>query len=613
MCATFDKSSGYIRFTLRKRRKQTEEDDERRLPKLAAHQVSGNSLPQKLRDMKRADALCAAAKKTKFYNSYERSELNLVQDATNILGARRHSELTSESISSIQGKQEQPNLSSSQSKLDTILAGEKLPDSNNNNNSAYLKFIDKHAACNLKQWFSTNLAGLIEYSSKFLQNGFDNVKFLNHPLLMNEQLLKLVGIQDESHRILILNRVNKELNEVSFEHLFDRFIKQEPGEKLTPSKLFAILELGHLLYSDIEDKFNFNTRESVQVFSEKYIANLPLGYRARLSSATDFLLNKSLIPTEQPLKEQVKQQIDKQASIESNPSEVDMDTSQASSVTTSSSSSKDSIKSIVQVKQQQQDTEETATVGGEVNQGEERPPEPSLADSYGAKKKIEAGQVLSSPKERAEREKKRQSERESIVDESPSAMEAGKSDTDTPVVSVISTGKGVRSGSLVSEAARRLEAAQKNSGPTLPVAAARRINTNLKAPQVSNSFLGKKNTFLVNQEQERSDKKPQQAVQRNTPAFVPVKSINWPPKSDSDKSVAETPSSDGCRSNKFSYQRYIEDINSRTSQEINKENCAKQDHQQQQQQLVKGRLKPALPAKPAKLAANRFIFENNKS
>lgn len=645
LCATIDKNSGYIRFTLRKRRNQSEQDEEgeKGVAKTKIPALNGSSVPQQIRDIKRADALCAAAKKTRFHLSCDKSP---AKDVASILGSRRHSELSSNSILSVQTNkldnhisaatiQNQSPLSSSQN--DTVVDASvrvlKPSDLNNNTNIAHLKLIDKQAAFNLKQWFSINLAGLIEYSQKFIQNGFDNLQFLNNPTLMNDQLLELIGIQDQSHRILILDRIYKELNEVNFDHLFNN-LDQRTNQKLITSSidLLKVLQLGHLVsVPDIDKSFDdLSTSESVNLWKEKYCSNLPLGYRIRISSAIDFLLNKYLLLDNKKQHSQLsrsnleQQPITKQASVESNPSsEVDMDVSQASSVTTtSSSSSKDSIKSIVQMKQPQV-SEET----GKINQGDDRQLETKLNDSSDTKTKIEAKENeeetfnSSMNAEVIEQSKK--------VDDITSTITIlpiqSKIDEDKPALVVLGAGKQGRTGSLVSEAARKLEAvaAQKSSGMfQVPVAAARRINN---GPRVKSQASASNNVSRDNNKSSLTDKQPhrqpkaneddkksqQTTVFRNKTHFVPVKSINWPPKKQGkDSETLSNDNNNGTLGKSSSYQRHAEDLNSKkNSQDINKEN----NLERQTEQVVKSRPKPALPAKPAKLAANRYIFENNKS
>lgn len=629
LCATIDKDSGYIRFTLRKRRNQTDQEEGKESAAPSMPALNGSSVPQQIRDTKRADALCAAAKKTRLLLSYEKPS---AEDIGSVLGSRRHSELSSNNISSVKDKfnnisttiQSQP-LSSSQNDINmTASVSDSRPSDLNNNSgiASQLKLSDKQAAFNMKQWFSVNLAGLIEYSQKFIQNGFDNIQFLNHPTLMSDQHLKLIGIQDQSHRILILDRIYKELKEVDFDNLLNS--SNIDNQKLTISSLFEALQLSHLVSaSDIDKNFDLSTSESVNLFKEKYCSSLPLGYRIRISSAIDFLLNKCLVninkEQQQPQLSREESPIIKQASVESNSSEVDMDISQASSVTTSSSSSssKDSVKSIVQMKQQQRVFKGTIKQADALEPHETKSSDSSGAKEEAVKRKVDQEQNNSPMEIQVIEQSKKVDD---VTTKTTTVSSQNKIDGDKPIVASMLANKQGRTGSLVSEAARKLEAvaAQKNSGVfPIPVPAARRINngSQVRAQALSSNKVSRETnrSSLVDKLQtaEVDDKKVQQTtVFRNKVPFVPTKSSNWPPKKQGALPEASLGNDNTITIDKPPCQRFSEDSNCLTNcQDIIKEIDAKQ----QQEQVVKSRPKPALPAKPAKLAANRYIFENNKS
>lgn len=404
LCAAIDKDSGFIRFTLRKRRNNQDEDSEF---SLSSQQIPSTNIEGASGASRQVGEV--SIKKTKL-NPSPSVERSLADQVANLVDAQLNAIETKSEISS-----------KLNSNVNETSDDNKQPhhDYNNNNNEGNLSITHKQNIQKLKQWFSLNLAGLVEYSTMFLQNGFDNLEFLNHSELMNDHLLKSMGIDNESHRVLVIECVRNELPMVNFAQLFKEIDGNEWDQRLS-LKVLQILQLGQLI-GDVNCKLD--SIEQLKSIAESL--DQPLGYRVRLSVALDTLAEKQST-------QQNHNSLNKQASTESN--DMELDTSQASAT---SSSSKESIKSIVLVKPVEVDELEAT-----------KSERPDTDDNCKTKNTHKENEIV------REDSKQQTTDRPQMV---------GKAS------------------SLVSEVARRLEAAaaQKSfESNQKPVAALRRINNN---------------------------------------------------------------------------------------------------------------------------------------
>lgn len=269
LSAAIDEHSGYIRFTLRKRRKETDQN---------THQTARNTNGHKSNMIQNIDR-SINAKKSRLTSSFE--DENVQKSDVNNGSLRRFSEQTNIS----------PRI------LDDTIGNDSL------------------AVTELSQWFSINLPGLIEYYQRFVSNGFDCTRMMNHPKLMNDEILKMIGIDNESHRELIKETVRRELPVVDL---------RVPANNPTVQQIASHLKLDHIMNSlDLTSSGPLNDRKTFCLFKQS-IEHLPIGYKIRFQSALE------------------------ENNLESSESTIFNDESETlTSQTFSSSSSRESIKSII--------------------------------------------------------------------------------------------------------------------------------------------------------------------------------------------------------------------------------------------------------------------------
>lgn len=285
LSAAIDEASGYIRFTLGKRRKDHDQDTQTMLEQ-PIEPVDGH---------KKAD---------------QNSESNVAR-----------SEATRQSDESCAIKRSRLTKSIEQSFNET--SSPKLVRRYSEQPTQIVDISSSSSFADFGQWFSINLPGLIEYQSKFISNGIDSLSFMNHPQLINDDVLFSVGIDNESHRELIKETVKTDLPKVDFMSI------TEADKSTTVEKFLSKLQLIHLSAPNLVE-ISHNTlvdRNSCAIL-KRIATNWTLGHQLRLLTAID------AISTQLSFNDEVSKEDD------------DMVTSQ----TFSSSSSKESIKSIILVK-----------------------------------------------------------------------------------------------------------------------------------------------------------------------------------------------------------------------------------------------------------------------
>lgn len=519
LCASVDKSSGMIRFTLKKRRMRSEDE--------SCQSLGGSTSNSSLHDAA-TNHQDTSIKKTKFNEDQESAQ------------APPHP----------QQQQQQPD----------------SPDASRRSKSKSIQ--------QLGHWFEKHLVGLTDYVDKFTQNGFDQVHFLNHPSLINDETLRLIGIEEESHRLLIVERIASEMPLVDFEPILREMrVSQCPSRV---QKLGELLELDPNQLSscskDSCDEENDLLRNAAQ--------KLPIGHRVRLLSVLDLLG----AGRENRLK-----LCWQQSSTDSG--EIEMDTSQISAT---SSSSKESIKSIVSKPPLPPPSE--IEIRGEP----EAPAEQSDPQSAAAKEAAEAPA-------RPEKQPEQQIEMKQI------APAANQDENVRPKMTtkVWSSNRT----SLVSEAARKLEMAAAASQasqfrppqrPQAPVAAVRKSTVRSAAS---------------NQQQQQQEAGPGTVAKKEEKGVLPpVKSICWPPKTTNHDDETEQASTNCAQSvgstgmdsvaadskpttktntvvsNRLSYQRMLFEEKSRAASAA----------------ASSIKTKPAPPAKPAKLSSKFATDLNNR-
>lgn len=537
LCASVDKASGVIRFTLRKRRMQSEDE---------CQSLNSLSREASLQDPVKLDTM---KKKTK----YHAAEANVEQPTKQASMSETEKNGTSRIVSSSQ-------------RITT-------------------------SSHQLRQWFETNLVGLAEYVEKFTQNGFDHLQFLNHPKLINDETLKLIKIEEESHRLLIVERIASELPLVDFEKIIGD--AHDIDAKFSWAKLFEILQLD-LPSSCIEEAKCCPSMLDYIISLRQAAQNLTVGQKFRLLSALDHL--EANCEKSKDCDELVKQN-----STESG--ELEMDTSQ-----TSSSSSKESIKSIVSKPSFQPETkEETKNV--------DHPETVAISQSSGSEKQTSpAGSG--------------QSHNHQEIQTDPAQPQQDENVRPRLTTKIWSSNRT----SLVSEAARKLEMA---------AAAAQATQVNPRGPQRPPPPVAavRKSTatgrLAVGRKEEPNQQKltTQEIVANAEPKRVPpprppqaaAKSICWPPpKASSREEPAEEGVSRGKQMDPVDYGSASSVVDS-TSFKAGNAPASRLSYQRMlfeekskaaaaaaaaSSTSVKTRPKPAPPAKPAKLVISKFASQD---
>jgi len=540
LCAAIDKSTGFIRFTLRKRR-NNDEDSEDSAQGSSGLSAKQDTVLQSGAGRGQQQASQCANKKTKLLG-----EANLVQPihpaAAQKKEAARKQVDTSLSAKAADSSRDEESASSSTIQQEDV-----------NNNAPPPKHPDcwhLESVTSFKRWYSERLVALADYLPSFLKSGLDNLKFLNHPKLMNDDVLQAIDITNHSHRLLIVETVRSELPPVDFCNLLESSIS---NDQVSAQDLFQQLEINHLFR---ESNIHLNPACANTIVQFRHLnLDLPLGYRARLSAALDYLTERFETPRERA--------ISKQSSADSSGSggDVEMETSEASA--TSSSSSKDSIKSIVLMRQHQPTDHLT-------------PPESGEFQGADNKENHAASQT---------NENSRPPPSETKVPQKCNVIRAA----DRGLL-YCKTGSA---SSLVSEVARKLEAAaaQKNAGGPMfqrqPIAAARKINNKTSPAPLSGPQTEKESTL--------------DAATPKSGAFVPVKSVCWPPLRGTSQSADKSAKMDATAGASNGAKRTAQP----RAKEIDTGIVCGNEQMQSQEERVMSKLpksKPAPPAKPAKLA-----------
>lgn len=240
LSAAIDKSSGYIRLTLKKRRTEPE----------------STSTSEKSTDTGSPATEPTAAGETKT------SKLVAAAAATRPSGAgqmavRRHSELAAATGATASRLEASNSLAS--------LAA---------NQHQHQHHHQQHQLEALRRWFGCNLPGLVEYHSRFVLHGLDSLGFLNNPKLLDDELLSLIGIDDHSHRLLILETVRNRLAPVELE------TKLAQSKPLTVAALLQVLDL-NCYNSASGDQNQDQDWARLRSLSKSW----PLGHRRRLEAA----------------------------------------------------------------------------------------------------------------------------------------------------------------------------------------------------------------------------------------------------------------------------------------------------------------------------------------
>lgn len=343
---------------------------------------------------------------------------------------------------------------------------------NENENDAQ---VHDEAEVQMRSFFQRKLAALMDYVQLLLANGF-HFSMLNHDAFLNERLLSKVGIEQESHRQLILLAVKSETERLDLDALLDKLDQQAP-----------LMDLLKRLHLPSERHLSSITA------ARAWASELPIGQAVRLTTALDQL----------------------EAKMSRLADEVDMELEGAEVEQTSSSSSRDSIKSIV------------------------------VAPSY-------AHQVASN----------RQESKENLEPIAPSLV------------------KPATSGSLVSEAARRLEAAalasnRRGSQDIIPVPATRRV----KSAQVELTSSAKMST-----EPDTAAMQDRQVAATSSAKPTAKVLAKWPPRS-----LQDVPTKTSVADRRSGLEQPDD-----TSTELKQPVAASTSSSRP--------AKPAPPAKPAKLA-----------
>lgn len=369
LSATIDENSGLIRFTLRKRRNNQDACEQ------TSNQQQANINDDNTLNISNQAPLDATQNENIADGHYEVG-LMMSQDNNDdkyMSSAAKKSKLTShvsfDSTSLLQQAQHRTNRRFSE--------------------------IDSTRECKLPptsefgSWFSSKLAGLIEYEPRFVSNGFDNLQFMNHPNLMSDHLLKSIGIDNESHRMLILETIKQNLPIVDFKTIISVCSSENGDHEMVTSigQLLQLLKLDYLIetseFNELCTRF-LNDKSAIELLRCRSMENLNLAHRIRLSLALDEIDNLN----EFKLHAKSKQEpiLTQQSSIESTTSN---DISQSSSDAicsssfaaiddidltsheTSSSSDLQSIKSVVSIKamplKTTQNNQEKCEINAETN------------------------------------------------------------------------------------------------------------------------------------------------------------------------------------------------------------------------------------------------------
>lgn len=288
LSAAIDKESGYIRFTLRKRRKDHCNRDT---------QTCDPSTDQDNR------AISNELSQTKLHEqkSSKDPEQPLMSKRTRLTG-------------SFEAEQSEPAMSDTQSGR---RYSEQVNLSTRRTNSLTQESIH--------HWFAVNLPGLVEYKDKFLVNGFNDLRMMNHLKLVNDQSLIAIGIEDESHRELIKDTISNDLPKVDLGEL----VKVTNDTSI--QDMLMGLKLAHLLTRDHSEILSRRVTDLEALHSLiPMTEGWPVGYKNRLLWAVEAIADE----------------LDENDSSMTND---EADTTRVSQ-TFSLSSSQDSIKSIVMMR-----------------------------------------------------------------------------------------------------------------------------------------------------------------------------------------------------------------------------------------------------------------------
>lgn len=619
LCAAVDRSSGYIKFTLRKRRNNDAHGDEqnRQVVALSNREEVASLLKQLESESSgnrkhRTNSIGQLSTKKTRLNSCDGNE-TVARELVSLRRGQRHSFVDELSSKRFDGTLDAGQTDSIQLPQATTKEGanDRNNDSKSNASVAQLKLNERQAKAQVKQWFSTRLAGLVEYAEKFIQNGLDDVQYYNHPKLITDSMLRAFGIDNASHRLLIIDRITNELEPVQFGDLLGKTKPTADDKILILSELLVLLNLNNLFHDEqCSSYLNMQLKDEDSIRSlkaEPFFGKLLVGHRARLSAALDhmcenFSQRKDISKKESGESEPGK--VSKQTSVESSVSgEVDMDASQASAT---SSSSKDSIRSIVSLKQQPISSDEPSA----------KPPSAILDQSSSSINLAKADLRDAN----APIEKDRKTAEEALAEEEkPRTTDTKVVKSSQPAYSGFNRLSQHQTGSLVSEVARRLEAAAASNGQNnnfqRPIAATRRINGGNSAGNAENSPKECSKRPTPSSDVHCSNKPL--AELKQTSAFVPVKSICWPPKKnqssgrDSTGSVNQLPTA-----GKLNVCSKLPSESTETKSSANDD--LKEEKTQQQVSAGAATLnkpsrpKPAPPAKPSKLVVSKFSTDHSQ-
>lgn len=529
LCATIDKDSGYIRFTLRKRKN------------------NGSN-----------------------------------EDASSMIGHGPSSMIDSGSAQ----ESNQASTVAKKSRLNSFVASDM---------TEFTFKPNKVESMKVRDWFASNLVALCDYADTLIASGFDSLKFFNDTHLINDETLEAIGILDESHRMLIIDRVRSQLPKSNLDDLLQPL---DSDSKRISQELFEVL-----LMDCLKSTGNIVDFESLK---SNLVKKLPLGYSLRLKLALESI--DKLINSQQPEPEAVdqQQQLSKQVSTDS--SELEMDTSKASGT---SSSSKESVRSIVMLPIAQRAPPQQSIEKQSVQR--EQPTEVERLSPITPTEKL-INDIGKAPKAEPEPdiEDTQQTEREKPEPTDKVARNTTIEKRSVALVTRSSSGCG----SLVSEVARRLEAAAQTNGPKLkPVAAARKFSgtpssttatTNkvtasepvkplpaikpvgLK-PEVNKESL-KVSPIRESENRKMSPIKPAMSVRQTAAMFAPVKTTGWQRENIEPSDKPEV-SLDNNKSGKLFVSKVTQD-----------QAKAMEIKQQQQGSTITRPFKPPPPVKPAKLA-----------